>query len=147
MSLYSTACKIDGVPCGLVLRGARNGAYVAIFERSAASLEDIEQIDWSQPEIQGECVLPPGYGFDVKDIAYRVSDHTYAVTLQVGQQYLGDVTGYQAQVAGLQAEIAELETQLAEADELAISLYEAQLTAADSAEEVAGASDSGEVTA
>ena len=63
MSLYGTGLTIGGVTCGMVLRGSANGRYIAVFEREYASLEDIEAIDWSQPEVVGECVLPAGYGF------------------------------------------------------------------------------------
>ena len=105
-------------------------------------MEDIESIDWAEPDIQGASVLPAGYAFVVKEITYRQGECSYAVTVQVDRQYLGDVTGYQAQVASLQAEISELETQLAAADELAISLYEAQLTATGDTEEAVGTSGS-----
>ena len=57
MSLYGQNSKIDGVVCGLVLRGGANGQYEAVFEREYASLEEIEAINWSQPEIEGESVL------------------------------------------------------------------------------------------
>ena len=49
MSLYGTGLTIGGVTCGMVLRGAANGRYIAVFEREYASLEDIEAIDWNQP--------------------------------------------------------------------------------------------------
>ena len=42
------------VTCGLVLQGAANGRYIAVFEREYACLEDIEAISWDKPEIQGE---------------------------------------------------------------------------------------------
>ena len=61
MSLYSTNITIGGVSCGIVMRGIENGEYLAVFEREFASLEDIEKINWRQPEIQGECILPIGY--------------------------------------------------------------------------------------
>ena len=48
MSLYGNRVAIGGVTCGLVLHS--------------------EAIDWSRPEVVGECVLPAGYGFTVVDI-------------------------------------------------------------------------------
>ena len=70
MSFYGNRCHIGGVPCGMVLRGTANGEYRAVFEREFASLEDIEGIQWDRPQIQGECLLPAGYGFTVRDIQY-----------------------------------------------------------------------------
>ena len=80
MSLYGEKFKIGGLSCGLVLRG---------------------------PVLEGECILPAGYGFTVKDIQYSAATRSYQVVLQVGTQYLGDVTGYQAQVTQLQGTITE----------------------------------------
>ena len=105
MSLYGNHLTIDGVTCGLVLRGSGNGRYVAIFERELAPLENIKAIHWEQPVITGDCVLPAGYGFTVSDIRYSYGEDCYQVMLQVGAQYLGDVTGYQAQVSELQAQL------------------------------------------
>ena len=107
MSLYGTGLTIGGVTCGMVLRGSANGRYIAVFEREYASLEDIEAIDWSQPEVVGECVLPAGYGFTVADITYAHSEHSYKVALDVAEQYLGDVTQYQSQISELQAAATE----------------------------------------
>lgn len=142
MSLYGTKVQIGGVPCGLVLRGAVNGQYQAVFEREYAALEDIEAIDWDQPVVEGESILPSGYGFTVEDISYNSATRCYTVTLRTARQYLGDVTEYQEQVAELtermtrrEAEIAGLQSQLAEADEAAIALYEALEAAIGSAAE------------
>ena len=115
MSLYGTGLTIDGVTCGMVMRGSANGRYIAVFEREHASLEDIEAIHWSQPEIVGECVLPAGYGFTVADITYAHSEHSYKVVLQVGEQYLGDVTGYTAQVSQLQEQLTAAQGETAAA--------------------------------
>ena len=42
MSHYGICAKINGVPCGLILRDpTRNGRYQAVFEREFASLEEI----------------------------------------------------------------------------------------------------------
>ena len=111
MSLYGEKFKIGGLSCGLVLRGGTNGEYRVVFEREYASLEQIEAIDWSQPEIEGESVLPAGYGFEVTDIRYNASTRSYTVALKVAAQYLGDVTGYQVQVSALEEQVAALEAQ------------------------------------
>ena len=102
MSLYGNRCSIGGLSCGMVLRGAANGEYRAVFERESASLEEIEGIRWDRPQIQGECILPTGYGFTVRDIQYSAPARSYTVVLQVAEQYLGDVVGYQSQVAELE---------------------------------------------
>lgn len=112
MSLYGNKIQINGVTCGLVIRGRSNGRYLAVFEREFASLEDIEAIAWDRPEIQGECILPIGYGFTVADIQYSAATHSYTVELQVAQQYLGDVVGYEAQVSELEGQVAEKEADL-----------------------------------
>ncbi len=138
MSFYGGKTKIDGLLCGLILRGNTNGEYQAIFEREHASIEQIETINWRRPKLSGPCELPQGYGFDVTDIKYSMGTRAYTVSLKVREQYLGDVTGYQAQIDALEEDKVRLETdraaqedsiqrlteQLAEADEMAISLYE-----------------------
>lgn len=119
MSLYGNKIQINGVTCGLVIRGRSNGRYLAVFEREFASLEDIEAIAWDKPEIQGECILPIGYGFTVADIQYSAATHSYTVELQVAQQYLGDVVGYEAQVSELEGQVAQQQADLqAKAQEL-----------------------------
>lgn len=138
MSLYGNKVKIDGVPCGVIVRGLRNGEYRAVFERDLASLEQVEGINWRRPRLSGPCGLPQGYGFDVANIEYAMGTRCWTVTLKVREQYLGDVTGYQAQIdtlkedkarlqadkAALAADKTALEDQLAEADETAIALFE-----------------------
>ncbi len=133
MSLYGKKYNIDGVPCGMILRGGANGRYQAVFEREYASLEEIEAINWARPTVEGDSPLPAGYGFTVEDISYSSATRSYTVTLQVAEQYLGDVAGYAAQVEELEADVAgkeaairSLEDQLAETDEALIALYEAQ---------------------
>lgn len=138
MNMYNGKVKIDGVPCSLIIRSPINGEYTLYFERPSASIEQIEGINWRRPTLSGPCELPKGYGFEVKDIDYAMGTKTYQVTLRVRDQYLGDVTGYQAQISALEGEKATLEAdnaikdsaihalsgQLAEADETAIALYE-----------------------
>ena len=101
MSLYGKKLKIGGVTCGLVARNSVNGQYQAVFEREFASLEDIEAIDWDKPVIEGDCLLPAGYGFTVEDISYSSATRSFTVMLKVAEQYLGDVAGFQAQAAEL----------------------------------------------
>lgn len=109
MSLYCNNIQISGVTCGMVMRGISNGKYLAVFEREFASLEDIEAIPWDKPDIQGACILPAGYGFTVADIRYSAATRSYTVELQVAQQYLGDVAGYQVQVSELEETVAQKE--------------------------------------
>ena len=117
MSLYGDKFKIGGLSCGLVLRGGTNGEYRVVFEREFASLEQSEALEWDPPTIEGECILPAGYGFTVKDIQYSASTRSYHVVLQVGTQYLGDVAGYQAQVTELQGTIQEQAGTIAQQEE------------------------------
>lgn len=145
MSLYSKKAKIDGLELGLVMRGTDNGQYMIVFERECATLEQIEAINWEHPNLEGDCILPAGYGFEVEGVTYSSSDKSYRVTVRVARQFLGDVTGYQEQIedlrsrneqivgelltlqgqlAGARDQLAEARDQLAEADETAISLYE-----------------------
>jgi len=153
MSLYGKKYKIDGVPCGIILRGGANGQYQAVFEREFASLEDIEAIHWDQPVVEGDSPLPAGYGFEVGNISYDSGTRSYTVTINVARQYLGDVTGYVAQVEELESqstaqrqEIADLQSQLAETDEALIALYEAQaVTQEEQAQD--NAQEGGEVSA
>ena len=112
MSLYCNNIQISGVTCGMVMRGISNGKYLAVFEREFASLEDIEAIPWDKPDIQGACILPAGYGYTVADIRYSSATRSYTVELQVAQQYLGDVAGYQAQVSELEGQVAQKEADL-----------------------------------
>lgn len=114
MSLYGNKIKIGGVTCGLVMRGGSNGRYLAVFEREFASLEQIEAIKWDPPTVEGETILPAGYGFEVKQIEYAMGTRSYTVHLQVAEQYLGDVAGYQSQVTELQQTVTGLEGTVAE---------------------------------
>ena len=115
MSLYPNKIQVDGVPCGLILRGSANGTYLAVFEREMAELARIEQIDWSRPAVVGESPLPAGYGFQVRDIRYAHATRSYTVLLQTAEQYLGDVAGFQAQLGELekQALLQEQESMIA----------------------------------
>lgn len=106
MSLYGIEAHICGVPCAMVLRGSANGCYQAVFERERASLEEIEAINWAQPIIEGDTLLPAGYGFAVEDISYNSNTQSYTVSLKVAEQFLGDVAGFQAQVDELTADVA-----------------------------------------
>lgn len=117
MSLYGSKIRIDGVPCGLVMRGSVNGQYLVVFERELATLEQVEAISWEKPTIEGDCILPAGYGFAVSDIRYSAATRSYTVVLQVGEQYLGDVTGYQSQVAQLEDTVARQKEEIRQKDD------------------------------
>lgn len=106
MSLYGIEAHICGVPCAMVMRGSSNGHYQAVFERERASLEEVETINWAQPLIEGDTLLPAGYGFTVDDITYSSNTRSYIVSLKVAEQFLGDVVGFQAQVDELTADVA-----------------------------------------
>ena len=125
MSLYGNRCSIGGLSCGMVLRGAANGEYRAVFERESASLEEIEGIRWDRPQIQGECILPTGYGFTVRDIQYSAPARSYTVVLQVAEQYLGDVAGFQAQLGELEDTLQEKQALLQEQESMIAALEQA----------------------
>lgn len=125
MSKLGTRWEIDGVPAAFVTRSAVNGHYCITFEREGASLEQIEQIDWSHPTIrrltdhEDELGLPEGYGFELTDIRYQHSGRYFVAEVRTSRQYLGDVSDYQAQITELNEKLAEqqaaLETQTAQA--------------------------------
>ena len=125
MSLYGNKIQIDGVSCGLVMRGSVNGQYLVVFERELATLEQVEAIHWERPTIEGDCILPAGYGFTVSDIRYSDATRSYTVVLQVGKQYLGDVTAYQSQVAELESTVAQQRAELQEKDDTIAQLESA----------------------
>ena len=107
MSKLGIRWEIDGVPAAFITRGSANGRYCITFERSEANLEQIEQINWSNPtlncvtEFSGEQGLPLGYGFDLVDLRYQHSTQLFVAELQVAQQYMGDVSDYQMQIQQL----------------------------------------------
>ena len=119
---------VDGIPCN-PQRTPQNGIYHVYFDRKDATLDQIERIDWAHPTLVGTGDnLPGNYGYQIDDIAYLHPYRRFAVRLKVLQQYLGDVTGYQA-------EIQELETSLATAqEEKAAAQEQAQTAAAEAAE-------------
>lgn len=121
---YSNNTTIDGVRCTVSpVGGLGSGKFRALFERELASLEQIEAISWDSPVIAGDSAgLPAGCGYQVDDITYAHGTRTYQVAFHVLEQYLGDVSGYQAQVA-------RLETDLAAAQEEAETAQEAAQTA------------------
>lgn len=147
MSFFWNESRIDGIPCDVTAVGGLKGdVYHVTFELKHATLEQIEAINWKRPRPDWKCPLPKGCGFDVTDIRYSMGARTYTVTLRLKEQYLGDISRYQAQIdaleedktrleedrtrlesdsANLQDTIQQLTGQLAEADETAIELYEA----------------------
>lgn len=122
MSNFGESWRIDGITAAYVTRGQENGVYQVLFERCHAELPAIEAIRWDhptveplRPDVAGMVGLPAGCGFTVTDITYDHISQSYTVTVQVAEQYLGDVTGYQAQVAELEGQVAQAQTQTEEA--------------------------------
>ncbi len=109
MSFYGKNITVDGLVCGVLMRGAENGEYALVFEREHASLEQIEAVNWARPEVwcrrEADRILPAGCGFRVQRITYDSGLRAYTVTIRVMEQYLGDVTGYQAQVSELAGQV------------------------------------------
>lgn len=118
MSKLGIRWEIDGVPAAFVTRGSANGRYCVTFERSEASLDQIEQINWSNPalnrmtESSSELALPFGYGFDLVDLRYQHSTQLFVAELQVAQQYMGDVSDYQVQIQQMTETIDQQSTQM-----------------------------------
>ena len=122
MSNFGESWRIDGVTAAYVTRGPENGSYQVLFERCHAELPATEAIRWDHPTVEplrtdvtGMVGLPAGCGFTVADITYDHISQSYTVTVQVAEQYLGDVTGYQAQVAELEDQVAQAQSQAEEA--------------------------------
>lgn len=113
MSNLGTRWEIDGIPAAFITRSATNGRYRVTFERSEASLEQIEQINWSAPALTNisgsaqELGLPAGYGFTLVDLCYQHTNRIFIAELQTAQQYLGDVTGYQEEIRQLNETIRQ----------------------------------------
>lgn len=116
MSLYGAKFKIDGCPCGVIMRGGRSGQYMIIFEREYASLEQIEEINWSAPTIEGETILPPGYSFTCEGINYDMGTKSYTVIIETDEEHFGDVMWYRTQAADMQATIDEQNVTIQERD-------------------------------
>lgn len=113
MSLYPNKIKVNGIRCGMILRGEANGAYRLLFEREFATPEQIETISWNAPRVEyasgyAQAKLPEGYGFELADIQYQHDTKSYMVTLRTAAQYLGDVTGYQEQIETLENTVSTL---------------------------------------
>ena len=136
MSNLGKRLTFDGVPAAYVTRGTQNGRYRITFERSVATLEQIEKINWARPVVEKlpgyekEPSLPEGYGFDVVNIGFDYGNGIYRVEVATAQQYLGDVTEYQEQIAALEATVSDQKTQLSEKDATIQTMKEAG-TAAD----------------
>lgn len=104
MSKLGIRWEIDSVPAAFITRGAVNGRYCVTFERTEATLEQIEQINWATPtltritESEDEMGLPVGYGFELTDLRYQHAGRIFVAELQIAQQYMGDVTAYQEEI-------------------------------------------------
>ena len=51
--------------------------------------------------------MPTGYGFVLTDLRYQHANRIFIAELQTAQQYLGDVTGYQAEIQQLNEAIQQ----------------------------------------
>ena len=138
---YSNNTTIDGVRCTVSpVGGLGSGKFRALFERELASLEQIEAISWAAPQIAGDSAgLPAGCGYQVDDITYAHGTRTYQVSFHVLEQYLGDVSGYQAQVAQLETDLAAAQEEAENAQQAAQAAQE-QVTALEGSLETAQAS-------
>lgn len=131
---YSNKTTIDGVRCTVSpVGGLGSGKFRALFERELASLEQIEAIHWDMPQIAGDSAgLSEGCGYQVDDITYANSTHTYQVTFHLLAQYLGDVSGYQTRVSELEATLTETSNHVDQLEEsLAGAQQEAQAAQAE----------------
>ena len=86
---------------------------IAVCDDDPAQLEEltalVREYLAARPALEGESILPAGYGFTVTDIQYSSANRSYTVVLRVEKQYLGDVTEYQEQVSQLQATVQSQE--------------------------------------
>ena len=131
---YSNKTTIDGVRCTVPpVGGLGSGKFRALFERELASLEQIEAIHWDMPQIAGDSAgLSEGCGYQVDDITYANSTHTYQVTFHLLAQYLGDVSGYQTRVSELETTLTETSNHVDQLEEsLAGAQQEAQAAQAE----------------
>lgn len=131
---YSNKTTIDGVRCTVSpVGGLGSGKFRALFERELASLEQIEAIHWDMPQIAGDSAgLSEGCGYQVDDITYANSTHTYQVTFHLLAQYLGDVSGYQTRVSELETTLTETSNHVDQLEEsLAGAQQEAQAAQAE----------------
>ena len=125
---YGKHKKVGGLWAGPVMRGSVNGQYTVVYEREYASLEQIEAVDWAHLTVEGEeTVLPRGYGYKLERIDYESSSRCFRVTLRVAEQYLGDVTGYQAEIDGLRKDLTEKTAALQEATDLIQGMVDAEV--------------------
>ena len=138
---YSNNTTIDGVRCTVSpVGGLGSGKFRALFERELASLEQVEAISWAAPQIAGDSAgLPAGCGYQVDDITYAHGTRTYQVSFHVLEQYLGDVSGYQAQVTQLETDLAAAQEEAENAQQAAQAAQE-QVTALEGSLETAQAS-------
>ena len=125
MSQLGIRWKIDGVPAAFNTRGADNRRYSVTFERSEATLEQIERINWAAPTLErvteslAEPGLPEGYGFQLMELRYQHTSQNFIAEVQTARQYWGDVTAYQTQIEALNETIAQQQTTVdAQADQL-----------------------------
>ena len=135
MSFYGKKWTIDGMLTGEVKRSGIK-EYTVRFEREFASIEDIEEINWAEPQIvklgAEECPLPRG-SFDVVGIIYDYSKRAYEVTLRLKAEHYGDVSAYAAELAETRATVTE---QAATIEEMGNDLLAAERDAREKAAEI-----------
>ena len=133
----STRPTVNGIPMnpGRVL--GNNGKYIVRFDKADATLEQIEAIDWAHPTLVGTGDdLPNIYGYEVENIEYRYYHHAFVVRLKVQEQYLGDVTGYQAEIDALETSLAAAQAE-AESAQQEVTVLEGNLETAQASAEQA----------
>ena len=100
MSLYGEKFKIGGLSCGLVaLRGCcQTGSTGWCSSGSTHPWSRSRPWSGTRPSLRGRASCPRATASTVRISSTAPPPAAYHVVLQVGKQYLGDVTGYQAQV-------------------------------------------------
>lgn len=135
MAEFDSRERISNLVCSThPIGGLTERQYQVIFKREDATIDQIEAINWKRPAMNDYCKLPIGFAFNLKSINYDSNNKNYVVTLILRDQYLGDVTRYQAEIATKDETISTMTTEhaaaIAEKDSTITSLN-AQLAEAD----------------
>lgn len=111
---------VNGIPCNPGRVVGDNGHYIVRFDKADATLEQVEAIDWEHPKLENAGDnLPSAYGYEVENVSYLYRDHKFVVLLKVKEQYLGDVSGYQAEISELEASLEVVQAEKTAAQEQA----------------------------
>lgn len=137
---------VNGIPCNPGRVIGDNGHYIVRFDKADTTLEQVEAIDWEHPVLENAGDnLPSHYGYEVENISYLYRDNKFVVLLKVQEQYLGDVSGYQAEISDLESSLATTQAEKAAAQaqaqqaESAAAAAQAQVTVLESSLESAQA--------